>query len=110
MLALDLFSEFTDQIAVREILQGVKGRVEGYSKSMLQQNTEFAIYVLATLLCLAALVLLLFRPFTGRSWLAGLLAGIIWLVVCYAPLSIWVGAVLELFVLGALVRSSKPIS
>jgi hypothetical protein len=29
VLALDLFTEFTDHLAVRKILQGVKDRVEG---------------------------------------------------------------------------------
>ncbi|MFZ4657993.1 MAG: hypothetical protein ACOYNY_13340 [Caldilineaceae bacterium] len=32
LIALDLFTEFTDHLAVRKILQGVKGRVEGRSE------------------------------------------------------------------------------
>lgn len=110
MLGLDLFSEFSDHIAVREILQGVKGRVEGYSKPMAQANIEFVIYVLAALWFFAALVLVLLRPLAWRGWLAGLVAGITWLVVWYSPVSIWVGAVLELFVVGALVRAFRPPS
>jgi hypothetical protein len=109
LLALDLFTEFTDHIAVREVLQGVKGRVEGYSKPFVQQNIEFAIYVSAVLLFLAALVLLLVRPLSWRGWLAGLAAGIIWLAVWYAPLSVWIGLVLELFLLAALVRAFRRI-
>ena len=107
LLALDLFTEFTDHIAVREILQGVKGRVEGHNKPFAQSTVEFAIYILALLLFLAALILLLLRPLSLRGWLAGLAAGIIWLVVWYAPLSVWVGLVLELFLLAALFRAFR---
>jgi hypothetical protein len=110
ILALDLFSEFSDHIAVRKILQGVKGRVEGYSEPMALQNIEFAIYLAAALLFFAALVLVLLRPLTWRGWLAGLAAGIIWLVVWYAPVPVWVGAVLELFVIGTLVRAFRRTS
>ena len=110
MLALDLFTELADHIAVREVLQGVKGRVEGYSKPFVQQNIEFAIYVSAVLLFLAALVLVLVRPLSWRGWLAGLAAGIIWLVVWYAPLPIWIGLVLELFLIAALVRAFRKPS
>ena len=110
MLALDLFTELADHIAVREVLQGVKGRVEGYSKPFVQQNIEFAIYVSAVLLFLAALVLVLVRPLSWRGWLAGLAAGIIWLVVWYAPLPIWIGLVLELFLIAALIRAFRKPS
>ena len=69
LLALDLFTEFTDHIAVREILQGVKGRVEGHNKPFAQSTIEFAIYILALLLFLAALILLLLRPLTcAAGW------------------------------------------
>jgi hypothetical protein len=110
ILALDLFSEFSDHIAVREILQGVKGRVEGSSKSMAQANVEFAIYVISFLVFIAALIMILLRPLTWRGWLTGLLTGIAWLVVWYAPVPVWVGAALELLVLAALIRAFRPAS
>jgi hypothetical protein len=107
ILALDLFSEFTDHIAVRKILQGVKGRVEGYSQSLALGTIEFAIYLVAAMLYFAALVLILIRPLTWRGWLAGLAAGIIWLVVWYGPVPVWVGAMLELFVVVGLIRAFR---
>jgi hypothetical protein len=98
-LFLDLFTEFTDHIALREILRGVKGRVEGWAKPFAVQNIEFAIYLLAALVFVAAIVLILTRPLTWRRWLAGLAAGAAWLVTWYAPVPIWVGALLTLAVL-----------
>jgi hypothetical protein len=110
VLALDLLTEFTDHLAVRKVLEGVKGRVEGHNESFALTTIEFTIYLIAALLFLAALVLVLLRPLTWRGWLAGLAAAIDWLVVWYAPVPVWVGAVLELFVLGALARTFRPPS
>jgi len=103
VLALDLFSEFTDHIAVRKILQGVKDRVEGRIEPMAMQNIEFTIYVVAVFIFFAALVLILIRPLTRRGWLVGLATGAAWLITWYAPVSIWIGVLLELLVLWALI-------
>lgn len=103
LLALDLFSEFTDHLAVRKILQGVKGRVESRIEPMSAQNREFAVYVAAALIFFTALVLILIRPLTRRGWLAGLAAGAAWLVTWYAPVAIWIGVLSELLALGGLI-------
>ena len=84
MLALDLFTEFTDHLAVRKILQGVKDRVEGRNESFAWQNVQFAIYAATLLIFLAALVWVPLRPLTWRRWLAGLAAGAAWLITWYA--------------------------
>ena len=97
--AFDLFTEFSDHLAVRKILQGVKGRVEGHPEPFAVQNVEFAAYVIALLTFVAALVLILLRPFTWQRWLAGLAAGMFWLVTWYAPVPIWIGVCMELLVL-----------
>jgi hypothetical protein len=94
-LFFDLLTEFTDPLAVRKILQGVKGRVEGKIEPMAQANTEFVIYLLAALIFFAAVILLFLRPLSWRTWLAGLAAGAAWLITWYAPVSIWIGAFLE---------------
>ncbi len=88
LLGLDLFSEFTDHIAVRKILQGVKDRVAGRVEPMARSNLEFACYVVAALIFCAALVLMLLRPITLARWLAGLAAGVIWLITWYAPIAL----------------------
>lgn len=99
LLALDFFTEFTDYLAVREILQGVKGRVENQIEPMSEQNTEFVVYVVAALIFILTLFFLLIRPLTWNKWLTGLAGGAAWLVTWYAPVSIWIGVGLELLVL-----------
>jgi hypothetical protein len=95
VLALDLFTEFTDHLAVRKILQGVRDRVEGDIEPMAQANTEFAIYVTTVLIFFVAIIVLLVRPLSWTMWLVGLGAGIVWLITWYAPIPIWI-AVLSL--------------
>jgi hypothetical protein len=101
-LFLDLFTEFTDHLAVRKILQGVKGRVEGRIEPMAQANIEFAIYLISAMIFLGAIVWILLRPLTWQRWLIGLAAGAVWLITWYAPISIWIGALLELPILWCL--------
>ncbi|HEX2923297.1 MAG TPA: hypothetical protein VHS28_04640 [Chloroflexota bacterium] len=113
-LALDLFSEFTDHLAVRKILSGVKDRVEGHLEPMAIQNIESAIYLGAALVFFAALVLVLIRPLTRRGWLLGLTAGAAWLFTWYAPVPVGIGAGLEVLVLWGLVTrlvvpAEKPV-
>ena len=98
-LALDVFTEFTDHLAVRKILQGVKGRVEGHSESAAKTNTEFAIYLIAALIFFVATVMLLLYPLSWKRWLAVLAAGVVWLITWYAPVPLWGGVLLELLVL-----------
>lgn len=93
-LVLDLFTEFTDHLAVRKILQGVKGRVEGNIEPMAQANIEVVLYVMAAMIFFAALILILVRPLTWQNWLAGLGAGAAWLIIWYAPISTWMGSLL----------------
>jgi hypothetical protein len=102
-LSMDLFTEFTDHLAVRKILEGVKERVEGRIEPMLQGNIEFGIYLGSALIFLAALISNVLRPLTWRRWLVGLAAGAAWLITWYAPVSIWIGAMLEFLVVWALI-------
>jgi hypothetical protein len=104
-LSMDLFTEFTDHLAVRKILQGVKDRVEDHIEPVLRANLEFFTYLGAALLFVGAMVLILIRPLTWRGWLAGLALGTGWLIIWYAPLSIWAGIMLALLVLGGLMSA-----
>lgn len=90
LLTLDLFTEFTDHLAVRKIFQGVKERVENHIEPMAKQNIEFTIYVVAVLIFLAALLLLLIRPLTWGRWVVGLAGGAAWLIIWYAPVSFFI--------------------
>jgi len=94
MIVLDLFTEFTDHLAIRKILHGVKGRVEGHNESTAWTNTEFFIYAAVALIFVVAIVLLVVRPFSWERWLAGLVTGAVWLITWYAPIPSWIGAVL----------------
>ncbi len=107
LIALDLFTEFTDHLAIRKILQGVKGRVEGHFEPMTWTNMEFFIYVAAALIFVVAIVLLVVFSFSWRRWLAGLAAGVIWLITWYAPIPIWIGAALLGCVLYGLWRAYR---
>lgn len=105
LLALEFFTEFTDHIAIRKILQGLKDRVEGRVESMARQNVEFAIYLFLLMIFLLAVVLLLLRPLTWKTWIAGLAAGGAWLLTWYAPISIWIGAALGLLTIFGLCQA-----
>jgi hypothetical protein len=102
-LGMDIFTEFTDHLAVRKILQGIKGRVEGNIEPMAQGNIEFFYFLVSAVMLFISVVLILIRPLSWQRWLIGLIAGIVWLVTWYAPISIWLGVLLELGVLSMLI-------
>lgn len=85
LLVLEVFTEFTDHLAVRKILSGVKSRVEGGTESFARQSTEFAIFVISALIFMLALIALGLRPITWQRWLASLAVGVAWLIIWYPP-------------------------
>lgn len=101
MVALDLFTEFTDHLAIRKILQGVKGRVEGNIQPMSDVNIEFFVYLGALIVFIWATISVLRLPLTWGSWLVGLAGGLTWLVAWYSPVSIWIGAGLSFLIVWA---------
>jgi len=101
-IPLVLFTEFADHIAVRKILQGVKGRVEGNVEPMWIQNAELFTFVGTLFIFAAALLLILRRQLTWQSWAAGLFAGAVWLTTWYAPIPSWLSLLLALAAIGAL--------
>ncbi len=98
-LALDLFTEFTDHLAVRKVLQGVQGRVEGHAEAAWITNLEFFAYVLAALVFFGVVIFTIARPLSLATWLIGLAAGAIWLITWYAPVPAGLGALLDLLIL-----------
>jgi hypothetical protein len=95
-LPLQLVTEFSDHLAVRKILAGVKGRVEGDIEPMAVQNAEFALFLISGFTFLAGLILLLVRPLSGARWFAGLGTGLVWLITWYAPISLWLGIIINI--------------
>ena len=97
----ELLNEFTQNLAVREMLQGIQGRVEGHIRPASDSNIEAFIYAGTLVAFVWAAISLLRLPLTWGSWLVGLAGGLTWLVSWYAPVSIWVGAVSALLVVWA---------
>ena len=96
-LALDLFTEFADHVAVPKILQGIKDRVEGRIPEPLGvQAVEIAVWLLAMAECLVALGFVLRRSRWGRAWFLALGSGLVLLFALYAHAPAWIGAVLTL--------------
>lgn len=99
MLAIDLFTEFADHVAVKNVPQGVKDRAEGRVEPFARQAVECALLVWAFVAFLAAIGCVLRRPVTRLGWFAAMVAGMVWLVVWYAPINIGVGVALNVLVI-----------
>jgi hypothetical protein len=94
-LALDLFTEFADPIAVPKILAGVRNRVEGrISESLAREATEIAVWILALAEFSIAIVLVFRWRQWWYAWLLGLASGSLFLFVLYAHALVWVGVAL----------------
>jgi hypothetical protein len=91
-----LFVDLADHIAVRKILQGVKGRVEGQIEPVWVADAEFIVFVAAYVVFVAARIALLARPLTWTSWLTACGAGVAWLLIWYAPLPLPITVLLNL--------------
>jgi hypothetical protein len=88
LLPLDLFTEFTDHLAVRKILKGIKARAEGRNiPSMTLLSAEFVALLAFFITFLVCIIRLLLRPLTQRTYFQCLAAGMLWLIAWYAPFS-----------------------
>ncbi len=105
MLGMDLFTEFTDHLAVRKILQGVKDRAEGRVESFAHQAFEFVVLVWALFAFFAALWLLL-RGRLAMPFLFASVAGVAWLIVWYAPIPVALSVVINVSIV-ALLRGGR---
>lgn len=97
-LFMDLFTEFADHLAVREILHGIKDRAEGRIGSFWWHTFAFMMLVWALFAFFAALWMVLRGPLRWSRWLNALGAGVAWLVVWYAPIPVVLSIVLNLLV------------
>ena len=106
-LALDLFTEFADHVAVPKILLGLKGRVEGrIAQSLAGEAFEIAVWILAFAEFVAAVVLVLRRHRWWRAWLLGLGAALSLLFTLYGHAPEWIGVALVCVVLLIMLRFS----
>ena len=102
IIPLELFTEFADHIAVRKILQGVKGRVEGNVEPMWVQNVEFFTFVVTFSIFFSTMVLIFLRRHAWQTWLACLLTGLVWLATWYTPAPTWFSALVASVSIGSL--------
>ena len=87
VFVMDMFTEFTDHIAMRKIFEGLQARVEGRElQSFRMQTAEFFYYVAMLLFFLAALARLLLRELTLRRYLFAIAAAALMLIAWYTPL------------------------
>jgi hypothetical protein len=110
-LALDLFTEFTDHVAVPRILTGVRNRVEGRaSDSLAAEGAEIAVWMLALVEMPIAMVLIFRWRQWWRAWCIGFGAGCLLMFVLYAHAPIWIGAALGCGIAILMVRLSRHVS
>ena len=99
LIVVDLFTDFSDHVAVRKVLLGVKDRVEGRVEPMARQNVEIALWALAFLEFLVATVLILTGRHWQRAWLVALAAAGVLLTTLYLHPPLWIGALLVIAIL-----------
>jgi hypothetical protein len=110
-LALDLFTEFADHVAVPKILEGLKGRVEARPpQTLAAEAVEIAVWVLAFAELVAGAVLVFRRHRWWRAWLLALGAGLLLLFALYARAPEWIGTALVCVVLAITLRFSRTDS
>jgi hypothetical protein len=99
LLAIDLFTDFSDHVAVRKVLLGVKDRVEGRVEPMARQNVEIALWLLAFLEFSVATILVLTGRHWRRAWLVALAAAGVLLTTLYLHPPLWIGVLMVIAVL-----------
>ncbi len=93
--ALGLFTEFTDHVAVRAILKGIRDRVESREPpSLLLQGAQIAGWLLAFGELAAGVALILRAKRWGTAWLLALGAGLLLFFCLYGPAPSWVTVLL----------------
>jgi len=107
--ALDLLTEFSDHLAVRKVLMGVKGRVEGNIEPAAIPYLEFFTFLGTLFIWIGMVVAVLVRPFTWPRWFLALAAGAGWLISWYAPIPIWMGAMVSVIAVVGIVRDRKHL-
>ncbi len=106
-IIIDLFTDFADHVAVRKVLLGIKDRVEGRVEPMIIQNIEIALWTVAFIAFIIALILVFTHKSWWRNWLLALAAATILLITLYVHPPLWLGIFLEVLLLTGLVWSYR---
>ncbi|HMN28086.1 MAG TPA: SRPBCC family protein [Caldilineaceae bacterium] len=84
-IAVLLFTDVADHVALRKIMQGIKDRVEGRAEPLLVQGFELGVYLLIVVEFIVASVLIFTHRKWALVWLLALIAGLTVLFALYAP-------------------------
>jgi len=107
LLALDLFTEFGDHVAVPRILLGIKDRVEGQTpQPIAEEAIEIAVWLLSLAEFAAAIVFVFRCNRWGYAWLLGLAAGLLLLFALYAHEQVWMSAAISTFIFAGMLLLS----
>jgi hypothetical protein len=104
-LALGVFTEFADHVAVRKILQGVRDRVEGKpSEPLFIEALEIVAWLFAFAEFAVSVGFVAFGQRPGAAALTALGAGGLLEFLLYGGVPVWVGALLPCFYLACILR------
>lgn len=108
LLALDLFTEFSDHVAVPAILRGLKGRAEGRpAPGLTMEAVQIAVWLGAlTDLAVSMFCVLRWKAWK-RAWLLGMAAAATLLFALYGHTTVWIGVVLVCSLAGELIWVSR---
>ncbi|HEY3341307.1 MAG TPA: hypothetical protein VGK81_04785 [Anaerolineae bacterium] len=105
LMALNLFTDFADPIAINKIMLGVQARVEGHVEPLGIQVAEVAAWLLIFVELIVATVLIFAWRTWGWAWLIGLFIGLALLFALFSPLLVWFKLLLGVGILASLVGS-----
>jgi hypothetical protein len=109
LVALNALTEFGDHVALKKILLGIKGRVEGNIELLGDQIAEVASWLLILVELIVAVCLIFRRRKWGRAWLLALLAALAFLFALYSPAEVWIKLLLGVGILVGLVGLRYPL-
>jgi hypothetical protein len=98
-----LFTDWADPIAVRKILLGVKDRAEGRVEPLAHQNAEIALWAVAAVEFLMAIILIFKLRQWWWGWLVAMTAASILLLTLYVFPPLWFGISLEAILLASMI-------
>ena len=104
---LFLFTELFDHIALKKILLGIKGRVEGQIEPNFKQDLEFSIWLFAIIEFFTAIIQLLALRSWQRSWLVALGSGSVLLSLYFIGYQVWLSGFLVIGILCLLLWNGK---
>ena len=89
LMALNLFTDFADPIAINKIMLGIQGRVEGNVEPFGYQVAEVAAWLLIFIELIVAMRFIFTWRKWGWAWLFALLVGLALLFALFSPAQVW---------------------